>query len=42
MMPEQEKGIIQAFDAYCKTVLRSKVRNHHRELTKQNLLEIPM
>ena len=42
MTPEQEKGIMQAFDAYCKTVLRNKARNLHKELTKQNHFEIPM
>ena len=42
MTPEQEKGIMQAFDAYCKTVLRNKARNLHKELTKQNHFEIPI
>ena len=42
MTPEQEKGIMQAFDAYCKTVLRNKARNLHKELTKQNHYEIPI
>ena len=32
-------GIMQAFDAYCKTVLRNKARNLHKELAKQNHFE---
>lgn len=42
MTPEQEKGIMQAFDAYCKTVLRNKARNLHKEAAKQNHFEIPL
>lgn len=40
MTPEQEIGIMQAFDAYCKTVLRNKARNLHKEAAKQNHFEI--
>ena len=42
MKPEQEKGIMQAFDLYCKTVLRNKARNLHKELSKKEQLEIPI
>lgn len=42
MTPEQEIGIMQAFDAYCKTVLRNKARNLHKELAKQNHFEAAM
>lgn len=42
MTPEQEKGTMQAFDAYCKTVLRNKARNLHKEMVKQNHFEIPL
>ena len=42
MTPEQEKGIMQAFDAYCKTVLRNKARNLHKEQAKQRHFEIPL
>lgn len=39
MTPEQEKGIMQAFDAYCKIVLKNKARNLHKELAKKNHFE---
>ena len=42
MTPEQEKGIMQAFDAYCKTVLRNKARNFHKEAARQKHFEIPL
>ena len=42
MTPEQEKGIMQAFDAYCKTVLRNKARNLHKELARQNHFEVAL
>ena len=41
MTPEQEKGILQAFDFYCKTVLRNKARNLHKEAERQKQFEIP-
>ena len=42
MTPEQEKGVTQAFDLYCKTVLRNKARNLHKELSRRGQLEIPI
>ena len=42
MTPEQEKGIMRAFDAYCKTVLRNKARNLHKEAARQRHFEIPL
>lgn len=39
MTQEQEAGIMQAFDAYCKTVLRNKARNHHKKSTRKNTIE---
>jgi len=40
MTPEQEQGIMQAFDAYCKTVLRNKARNLHKERKRREYYEI--
>lgn len=42
MTQEQEKGIMKAFDLYCKTVLRNKARNLHKELAKKEQTEIPI
>ncbi len=42
MTPEQEKGIMQAFDAYCKTVLRNKARNLHKESVRQSRFEVSL
>lgn len=42
MTPEQEKGIMQVFDLYCKTVLRNKARNLHKELAREEQTEIPI
>ena len=42
MTPEQEKGIMQAFDFYCKTVLRNKARNLHKEAERQKQFEMPL
>ena len=39
MTPEQEKGIMQAFDSYCKTVLRNRARNLHKELDRKERFE---
>ena len=42
MTLEQEKGIMQVFDLYCKTVLRNKARNLHKELARKEQTEIPI
>ena len=42
MTPEQEKGIMQVFDLYCKTVLRNKARNLHKELARKEQTEVPI
>lgn len=42
MTPEQEKGIMQAFDSYCKTVLRNRARNLHKELDRKERFETVM
>ena len=42
MTLEQEKDIMQVFDLYCKTVLRNKARNLHKELARKEQAEIPI
>lgn len=42
MTPVQEKGIMQAFDAYCKTVLRNKARNLHKEYVRKSHFEVSL